>query len=54
MTDREQIKAFADELDNLVNRFADEFNLTTAAAVGVLMIKAQEIIYESANKGEER
>lgn len=40
MTEKEQIEAFADDLDRLVDRYCDEFDLSYAAAVGVLHFKA--------------
>ena len=39
MNDREQTQAFADELDTLVKRYADEFDLTYATVVGALQMK---------------
>ena len=40
MTEQQQIEAFADDLDRLVDRYCDEFDLSYAAAVGVLHFKA--------------
>ena len=53
MDDREQIKAFADDLDNLVNRYADEFDMTYAAVVGVLCMKINIMCHESKDAEEE-
>lgn len=44
MNDRDQIEAFAQDLDALVSRYVAEFELTTAAAIGVLEIKKHELI----------
>lgn len=44
MNDREQIEAFSADLTALVARYVAEFELTTAAAVGVLEIKKHELI----------
>jgi hypothetical protein len=43
MDSQEQIDAFAIELDNLINRFRSEFDLSVAAAIGVLEIAKLEI-----------
>jgi hypothetical protein len=51
MSEQEQIFAFADELDKLVQRYTDEFDLTYASAVGVLHTKATFLILEA--RGEE-
>jgi len=40
MTQQEQINCFAKELTKLIDRYADEFDLSYAAVVGVLKIKA--------------
>lgn len=44
MNDREQIDAFAKDLDALVSRYCAEFELTTAACIGALEIKKHELI----------
>lgn len=44
MNDREQIDAFSSDLDKLVERYAQEFELSTAAAVGVLTIKIHHLL----------
>lgn len=43
MTDKEQITAFAGELDNLVSRYEQEFNLSVAGTIGVLQLKIHAI-----------
>jgi hypothetical protein len=40
MTDKEQTEAFADDLDKLVERYRQEFEISYAQAVGSLQIKA--------------
>lgn len=52
MNDREQIDAFAQDLSKLVARYCAEFELTTAAAVGVLEIKKHELIAHAMENGE--
>ena len=47
MSDAEQISAFAAELDALVERYREEFDLTYAAVVGALHMKAFEICREA-------
>ncbi len=44
MTERQQIMAFADDLDKLVARYEQEFELSMASAVGALMFKAHAIM----------
>ena len=40
MSEEEQISALADDLDALVGRYRDEFDLSVAAVIGVLQFKA--------------
>lgn len=47
MTDREQIDAFAADLEALVNHYRREFNLTLAAAVGALEIQKTALITDA-------
>lgn len=44
MTESDQIDAFDNELSALIGRFINEFDLTTAAAIGVLEIKKHDLI----------
>lgn len=44
MNDREQITAFAADVQRVVDRYRAEFSLTLAAAVGVLEIIKIELI----------
>ncbi len=48
MDHKEQTDAFASELDALVARFCEEFDLTYAMAVGVLHLKAHLLCAEAA------
>ena len=43
MTDREQTQAFSDDLNALIERYCQEFELTYAQAVGVMQIKIMTI-----------
>lgn len=53
MSDQEQIFAFADDIDQLVQRYRDEFEMTYAAVVGVLFMKAQLLCSEAEDREEE-
>ena len=53
MSEADQTKAFAEELDSLVERFRQEFDLTYAGAVGVLTMKAYLLCRESDNENSE-
>jgi len=53
MSEREQIEAFADDLDNLVGRYCDEFDLTTASAVGVLAFKMHTLMAHAQKQHED-
>lgn len=44
MSEKEQIDAMAKDLTALIQRYIDEFDLSTAAAVGVLECKKYELI----------
>lgn len=52
MNANEQIFAFAEDLDKLVERYRNEFDITYAAVVGVLFMKAQILCSESAEEEE--
>jgi hypothetical protein len=43
MDHRDQISAFATDLDRLIDRYLDEFDLTYAALIGVLTLKQQQL-----------
>lgn len=49
-----QIQAFAVDLDRLVDRYRDEFDITYAAVVGVLFMKANDLCRESEDTAEEK
>lgn len=52
MTEGQQISAFADDVDRLVDRYRSEFDMTYAAVVGVLFMKAQLLCIEAGEDGE--
>ena len=47
MTDHEQIIAFSNDLDALVNRYRVEFDMTYAAVIGVLHMRAHTLCAEA-------
>jgi len=51
MTQEEQVEAFTFELDNLIDRYTQEFDLTLASVIGVLECMKLEIWDDS--KGEQ-
>ncbi len=52
MTDKEQTKRLADELDNLVERYRKEYDMTYASVVGVLQIQIHMLCSEPHEPGE--
>jgi len=52
MTDREQVMAFAADLEALVYRYRDEFDITVASLVGVLECAKYEVLL-SAGEGDD-
>jgi hypothetical protein len=53
MDDKEQTKAFAGDLDALVERYRSEFDLTYAVVIGVLYLKAHMMAEEASETTEE-
>jgi hypothetical protein len=47
MTGKQQMTAFSDELDKLIERFRAEFDLPYAAAIGILQIKMHALSQEA-------
>jgi hypothetical protein len=47
MDDKQQITAFADDIDRLIERYREEFDMTYAAVVGVLFMKAHLLCEEA-------
>lgn len=50
MNDKQQINAFAEEIDRLVDRYRKEFDLSYASVIGVFFMKAQILCSESEEK----
>lgn len=53
MTEREQIEAFGDDLDKLVGRYIDEFDLSGASAIGVLAFKMHTLMVYMVKRHED-
>lgn len=53
MSEAEQVRQFADELDRLVDRFRSEYEMTFVATVGVLHMKAHLLCQEAAEREDE-
>jgi hypothetical protein len=53
MKESKQIQVFQDELNKLVERFSDEFDLTLASMIGVMHVTIHEIIERTINQEEE-
>lgn len=52
MNDSEQVRQLGDELDRLINRFRQEYDMTYAAVVGVLEMKKHLLCEEAARLAE--
>ena len=48
-----QIQQLADEVDKLISRFADEYDLSYAAAIGVLQMKIHNLCQQAADQFKE-
>lgn len=53
MTEKEQIEHLANELDNLIERYRDEYEISYAAVVGVLQIKIHLMCSEASDRSDE-
>ena len=54
MTDKEQITHFANDIDNLVDRYRSEYDMTYAAIVGVLQMKSHLLIVEASERDDDQ
>lgn len=52
MSEAEQIQHLADDLDKLIDRYCDEYEMTFASAVGVLQMKAWLLCQTAADTQE--
>ncbi len=53
MTDKEQTDAFAGDLDKLVERYRQEFQVSYAIVIGTLQIKIWLLSHEANERREE-
>lgn len=53
MDDKEQIQAFADDVDKLVERYRQEFDMTYAAVIGTLQMKVHLMCVEAGSRDDE-
>lgn len=53
MTDQEQIQRFADDLDNLVDRYRKEYEISMAGVVGTLQMKIWLLCLEAKDRDDE-
>jgi hypothetical protein len=53
MNDRQQIQAFADDLDRLVDRYRDEWEISMAGVIGALEFKQFTLMQEAQRQAED-
>lgn len=53
MSEKDQIDQLSNELDNLVERFRKEYDITYASAIGVLQLKIHSLGQEATELEEE-
>lgn len=53
MSEIEQIDHFSNELDALVNRFRDEYDISYASVIGILHMKAHTLCGEAEDRADE-
>ena len=53
MTDKDQTDHFANEVDNIVERYRSEYDMSYAAAVGVLQMKIYLLCDEAQKRAKE-
>lgn len=53
MTSREQLKAFSNELDKLVDRFGEEYDLSYAQIIGTMQYKVHLLCEQAGEESEE-
>ncbi len=53
MTETEQINRFSDELDALVDRYAQEYDLSYASVIGCLTLKIHTLCCDATDDNEE-
>jgi len=53
MDEKDQIGCFDDDLDRLLQRYSDEFDMSLAAMVGTLQIKIHELVANSIDQDDD-
>ncbi len=53
MTEKEQTDHFANDVDNLVERYRSEYEMSYAVAVGVLQMKIHLLCDEASERGDD-
>jgi len=53
MDEKTQIGCFDEDLDRLIQRYGDEFDMSLAAMVGTLSIKIHELVSNSMDQDDE-
>lgn len=53
MDSKEQIKHFANDIDNIVDRYRAEYDMSYAAVVGVFQMKIHLLCAEAAEREDE-
>ncbi len=53
MTDKQQTDHFAHELDRLIDRFRMEYEISYAAVIGTLHIKATTLVIDAGDENED-
>ncbi len=53
MTEKEQTDAFADDLDKLVERYRQEFEVSYAVVIGTLQMKSWLLSQEASERSDE-
>jgi hypothetical protein len=51
--EKDQIGCFESDLDRLIQRYGDEFDMSLAAMVGTLQIKIHELVANSLDQDDE-
>jgi hypothetical protein len=51
--EKDQIGCFESDLDRLIQRYGDEFDMSLAAMVGTLQIKVHELVSNSIDQDDE-
>ena len=53
MDEKTQISCFDDDLDRLLTRYSDEFDMSLAAMIGTLQVKIHELVANSIDQDDE-